>query len=130
MVRVRSGSVRPCSLPALGFTLVELLVVIAIINILAALLLPALRAAMESARLISCLSNQKQIYTTASYYAGDMGGGLPERCGKAGFPGIFSKATTRLTTAIRSAWDPPSTTTTSRASARFSSPAANSVSTR
>lgn len=46
---------------AFGFTLIELLVVIAIIVLLAALLLPSLKQARQSAYRAGCLSNLRQM---------------------------------------------------------------------
>jgi len=68
-----------------GFTLVELLIVIVIIAILAALLIPAIEAALFAARETHCLRNLNQIGTMLEIYRKDFGSRqylLPETTGR------------------------------------------------
>ena len=59
-----------------GFTLVELLIVIAIIGVLVSLLLPAVQAAREVARSMTCANNLRQI-AIASHHFHDAQGRFP-----------------------------------------------------
>jgi prepilin-type N-terminal cleavage/methylation domain-containing protein/prepilin-type processing-associated H-X9-DG protein len=60
-----------------GFTLIELLVVISIIATLAALLLPAIQQARETARRTQCLNNMRNIGIAVQAFSASQNGKVP-----------------------------------------------------
>lgn len=61
-----------------GFTLVELLVVIALIALLVGLLIPTLARSRESARVVKCSANHRNLISAFSMYANDFKGIPPK----------------------------------------------------
>ena len=68
-----------------GFTLVELLVVIAIVAILVLLLLPAVNAAREAARRVSCVNNIRQLGMAMNNFESTFGRFPPSRNQRGGW---------------------------------------------
>ena len=66
-----------------GFTLIELLTVIAVIAVLASLLLPVLAGAKSKGRMITCLSNERQLMLACLLYVDDFDQHLPYNLGAA-----------------------------------------------
>jgi len=62
-----------------AFTLMELLTVVAVVGILASLIIPAISSVRKSAQSTTCLSNLRQIISSAISYAADNNSYLPPR---------------------------------------------------
>ena len=111
-----------------GFTLVETVVVVAVCAALAAILVPALRAASGAARTVACTTNLRQLATAAHAYA-SANGAMPaavlyrrdngllrtiawdfEQCGGTVRPGpLWGYSSTPLAVQQCPAFDGPST---------------------
>ena len=76
--------------------MIELLVVIAIIAILAALLLPALAKAKQTAIKAQCTSNLKQWGLGLNMYAGDNQNSFPDNSGGSGFAWVDPRLNTNF----------------------------------
>ena len=77
-----------------GFTLVELLVVISIIGMLIGLLIPAVMAAREKARLLQCTNNQSELGKAIIMYETEKGH----------LPAVVAGLTTIILTSHQKTW--------------------------
>jgi prepilin-type N-terminal cleavage/methylation domain-containing protein len=73
------GVGKPRRMKAKAFTLVELLVTISIIGLLAALSIPAIKTARETAEVGGCMSNIRQLTTAMLTLASDNNGQIPSQ---------------------------------------------------
>jgi len=69
-----------------AFTSIELLVVIAVLAVLTAIWLPALAQVKERDVRITCMNNEKQLYTSLHIYSDDNGDQLPRLDGVGSWP--------------------------------------------